>query len=38
MGLPDKLYKYRKINPHTYRIFTHNELYFPSPKKFNDPF
>lgn len=38
MGLPDKLYKYRKVNRHTYRIFTHNELYFPSPKKFNDPF
>lgn len=36
------LYKYRALNEqnHRYmeRIFTHNELYFPSPREFNDPF
>ena len=32
------LYKYRPVNQHTKRIITHNELYFPSPNEFNDPF
>ncbi len=36
------LYKYYSLNEsnthHRERIFTHNELYFPSPKVFNDPF
>jgi hypothetical protein len=36
-----KLYKYRAIDPHhpeyVSRILTHNELYFPSPREFNDP-
>lgn len=36
------LYKYYSLNEgnahHRKRIFTHNELYFPSPRVFNDPF
>lgn len=36
------LYKYHSLNTnnahHRERIFTHNELYFPSPRVFNDPF
>lgn len=36
------LYKYRAFNENNEhymeRIFTHNELYFPSPRQFNDPF
>ncbi len=36
------LYKYYSLNDrsthHRERIFTHNELYFPSPRVFNDPF
>jgi hypothetical protein len=36
------LYKYYSFNErnahHRERIFTHNELYFPSPRAFNDPF
>lgn len=36
------LYKYYSLNErntnHRERIFTHNELYFPSPRSFNDPF
>ena len=36
------LYKYYSLNKnnshHRERIFTHNELYFPSPRVFNDPF
>lgn len=32
------LYKYYSLNNHTKRIFTHNEVFFPSPLKFNDPF
>jgi len=36
------LYKYYSLNTnnahHRERIFTHNELYFPSPRVFNDPF
>ena len=32
------LYKYYPLNDYTKRIFTHNEVYFPSPLKFNDPF
>jgi hypothetical protein len=32
------LYKYYSLNDHTKRIFTLNEIYFPSPLKFNDPF
>ena len=39
---PKFLYKYYSLNKnnahHRARIFTHNELYFPSPKIFNDPF
>ena len=36
--VPAKLYKYREFSDRTYRIFTHRELYFPSPSQFNDPF
>ncbi len=39
---PSFFYKYYQINKENKvfieRIFTHNELYFPSPKQFNDPF
>jgi len=39
---PSFFYKYYPINKENEtfikRIFTHNELYFSSPKKFNDPF
>jgi len=39
---PEFLYKYYSLNEgnahHRERIFTHNELYFPSPSDFNDPF
>lgn len=35
---PEFLYRYCTLNKHTERIFTHNEIYFPSPDKFNDPF
>ena len=38
----DILYKYRSLSGENKgrveRIFTHNELYFPSPLQFNDPF
>lgn len=37
-----KLYKFRSFYPHNpeyiSRIFTHHELYFPSPSQLNDPF
>jgi len=33
------LYKYRSMSSKcNERIFTHNEIYFPSPSEFNDPF
>lgn len=35
---PQFLYKYYTFNKYTERIFTHNEIYFPAPKEFNDPF
>jgi len=39
---PEFIYKYYSLNMsnahHRERIFTHNELYFPSPEVFNDPF
>lgn len=39
---PEFLYKYRALNSQNQkwieRLFTHNELYFPSPAQFNDPF
>lgn len=39
---PSFFYRYYPINDENKifieKIFTHNELYFPSPKKFNDPF
>ena len=35
---PDALYKYCMFNEYTEEIFTHNEIYFSSPEKFNDPF
>lgn len=34
----DRLYKYRGINEHTKRIFTHSELFFSSVESLNDPF
>jgi hypothetical protein len=38
----EKLYKYRSLDgahkARVERMFTHNELYFPSPHQFNDPF
>ena len=41
-GFPPKFYKYKYIDAnnldHSSRIFTHNELYFCSVEKFNDPF
>ena len=36
--LPKQLFKYRPINDFTEKIFTKQELYFASPKDFNDPF
>lgn len=32
------LYRYQPFNEKTYRIFTHGEIYFLSPKDLNDPF
>ena len=32
------LYKYYAFNDYAEKIFTNNELYFPSPIEFNDPF
>jgi hypothetical protein len=32
------LYRYQPFNEERMRIFTHNELFFCSPKDFNDPF
>lgn len=38
-NMPPKLYKYRDCdNDNHRRILTHNEIYFTSAKKFNDPF
>ena len=34
----DALYKYGKFDKYTERLFTHNEINFSSPEKFNDPF
>lgn len=34
----DKFYIKGKTTYREERIFTHNKIYFPSPKKFNDPF
>jgi hypothetical protein len=37
--LPKHLYKFRIIeDPHHKRMLMHNELFFTSPKQFNDPF
>lgn len=40
--VPEFLYKYSKLNEDNrewiQRIFTHNEIYFASPERFNDPF
>ncbi len=37
--LPEHLYKFRVFDdPNHKRILTDNELFFPSPKRFNDPF
>jgi len=35
---PKVLYKYGKFDEYTERRFTHNELFFSSPYRFNDPF
>jgi len=39
---PPYFYKYYSVNNENFkfieRIFTHDELFFPSPKQFNDPF
>lgn len=35
---PEFLHKYYAFTEWTPRIFQHNELYFPSPNAFNDPF
>jgi len=35
---PQFLYKYYSFNKYTEKIFTHNEIYFPTPNEFNDPF
>lgn len=35
---PAILYKYRMVNAHTERIFTHNELWCSSVLELNDPF
>lgn len=37
-NFPETLYKYFSFNNFTERIFSHSEVYFPSPKQFNDPF
>ena len=37
MPLPQKLYKYYPFNTQTQRLLTHSQLYYASPKKFNDP-
>lgn len=36
--IPQHLYKYRRLNDHTEKIITCNEMYFSSPNDFNDPF
>ena len=37
--LPPKLYKYRNFDdPNHLRVISHNEIFFSSPKNFNDPF
>ena len=36
--LPQTLYKYYRLNDYSERLFTHSEVYFPSPTAFNDPF
>jgi hypothetical protein len=44
MNIPEKqkdpqlLYKYYRFNKYTEGILTANEIYFPSPNEFNDPF
>ncbi len=35
---PNRVYKFREFNEFTYKIILDSELYFASPKKFNDPF
>lgn len=35
---PEVLYKYRAINKFTLDILVSNQIYFPTPAKFNDPF
>jgi hypothetical protein len=35
---PRHLYKYYSFNEYTEAIFTHNQIYFAAPAKFNDPF
>ena len=34
----NRLFKYRRFNDHTLRIIECNELWFSSPREFNDPF
>ena len=36
--VPTRLYKYRAVNEYTARMFTHREIYLPSPLELNDPF
>lgn len=38
-SIPDKLYKYRDwTDPYHKKTITHQEIYFPRPSEFNDPF
>ena len=37
-SIPEFLYKYRPLTPHTLRTISHSEIFFPFPKDFNDPF
>lgn len=39
LDLPELLYKYRRWdNQNDRRLLTHNEIFFSSPRRFNDPF
>lgn len=36
--LPDKVYRYRRIDVMTIELLCHDQLYFADPTQFNDPF
>lgn len=37
-GFPDTVYKYRGVDEHSLKIITDGEIFFPSARRFNDPF